>query len=130
MKKYTLIFFLLFFTIGSAQDINSFRRDYNLVSFYNMKNDNTWTEWEESSTSVVFNHNDNGDIAIFYENGDIQTFRKISNVETDTSSGDKYQIFDALDEKGRMCRIQLFDKGTFKIIYNNFIIQLENSNNY
>ena len=120
MKTLLTIFLLFVCGISYSQDV--FRRDYNHVTFYE---DGKWGEWKDTSVSVVFNINNNGDIRLYYPSGEEVVFRSISRVIKDkTSDGREYQAVKVLSDKGYECYIQVFDD-FMKIMYSkNFMIQL------
>lgn len=102
-----------------------FRRDYNVISFYD-KDTKKWSEWKSGDNTFVINYNDNGDIAHYKPNGEMALYKKISAVEEDkTESGEKYQIVTALDEDGLRFRFQFFNdpKIGLKLIYNDIMVQ-------
>jgi hypothetical protein len=115
---------------SSNEELDKFRRDYNYVSLYNSETEN-WSDWEEGTNTVVFNINANGDIKIYFASRKSETFRKVTGVEEDiTSGGDKYQMIGILDYEGTELLLQLFNKGDMKLIYpSGLMIQFTNSDN-
>jgi hypothetical protein len=112
-------------TTSSEQSSGRFRRDYNVLCFYDSDTEK-WSEWKTGDNTFVINYNDNNDIAHYKANGEMVVYKKISGVEDDyTDGGEHYQIISALDEEGIRFRFQFFDdpKIGLKLIYKNIMIQ-------
>jgi hypothetical protein len=123
MKSITLLALLFIGLNASAQD--QFRADFNHVTFYD-PDSKTWSEWETASHTLVFNINENNDIKHYTAKGDVFIYRNMGNLEEDyTTSGDHYQIIEALDDEGNELRIQLFDDPSIglKLINGEFMVQ-------
>jgi len=102
-----------------------FRKDYNIVSFYDMDLEQ-WSDWDDGYNTFVINYNSNGDIAHYKPNGEMDLYRKISSVKNDvTISGDQFQIISALDDSGLRFQFQFFDDTSIglKMIYGDQMIQ-------
>jgi hypothetical protein len=124
MKKilFTLVLTLLSIGFGKAQ--NKFRADYNYVCFYD-PDTKSWSDWEPAEHTLVFNYNQNNDIAHFTAKGKMLTYRNIGNKDEGYSDGEHYQIIDVIDEDGNFIRIQIFDNQSIgmKIMWGNHMIQ-------
>lgn len=121
----TIALFTLLFISFKAAAQEQFRTDFNYVCFYNPET-KTWTEWETASHTFVFNINQNKDIKHYTARGEVLIYRNMGNLEVDyTTDGKKYQIIEALDDKGNEIRIQLFDDPGIglKIMIGGFIVQ-------
>lgn len=127
---FTLLF--IFFTINChAQNMDKFRVDYDLFTFYNPKT-KTWSEWEEIDNTFVININQNGDIAHFKANGEIATYKKLSSVVNGYTNDKKhFQIIKALDDTGNIFRFQFFDDREIglKMRWGEFMIQFAKKSN-
>jgi CRISPR/Cas system-associated protein Csx1 len=76
-------------------------------------------KWETTSTTVVFNEKDTGDIVFYYSNGNIKRFHQVGDVTKDkTKSGEEYQIIICIDdEDGKKIALQLFtEDSTLRIL--------------
>jgi len=108
-----------------TEDNGKFRKDYNKVAFYTMKDD-SWSEWFDVEHTFVFNINENGDIKHYKENGTTEVYRKVSEVEEgQTDDGEKYQIITTLDAEGDEIRLQLFSNSSIglKLMYKGLMVQ-------
>lgn len=122
MKK-ILTIFLLFFTVSLfAQNSGErFRRDFN---YFSVHLDGEWSSPVESSTTFVFNVNDNGDLIYYSPQGKRHDFRNIRKLESGvTLSGEDYQVALFLDEDGSECYLQLFDNYSMglKLIFTEYL---------
>ncbi len=111
----------------TSEDLSfkQFRRDYNYFAVYDSES-STWSEWKPGENTFVLNYNSNNDIAHYQGNGELVIYRRVSNVEeATTSSGDHYQILNALDENGTRFQFQFFDDVEIglKLIYGNVMVQ-------
>ena len=124
MKKLLFTLALSFLSIGFGKAQDKFRKDYNLVSFYDYET-HTWSNWEHAEHTLVFNYNSNKDIAHFTAKGKVITYRNVGNKEEGYSNGNHYQIIDVIDDKGYYLQIQLFDDPSIgmKIILGQSMVQ-------
>ena len=109
MKKIILFasFMLLVSFYMEAQ--NQFRKDFNYVAFFDAET-KTWSDWEQSEHTFVFNINDNQDIRHYTAKGEIIVYRNMGNKQVgDTKDGEHYQILDLLDDTGNELSLKLFD---------------------
>jgi hypothetical protein len=114
-------------TSQTKEDVTfkQFRRDYNYFAVYDPES-KSWSDWNAGENTFVLNYNSNNDIAHYQGNGELVIYRRISNVEeATTSSGDHYQILNALDENGTRFQFQFFDDVEIglKLIYGDVMVQ-------
>jgi len=124
MKKLLLTFALSILSVGFGKAQDKFRADYNYICFYD-SDAKTWSEWESAEHTLIFNYNENKDIAHFTAKGQTITYRNIGNKDEGYTNGNHYQIIDAIDDEGNYIRIQLFDDPEIgmKLIWGENMIQ-------
>ena len=60
-----------------------------------------WSELKKASTTVVFNHNDNADVKMYYQSGEEEILRKVSVIEEiDMDDGSVTQAMKVVDQDG------------------------------
>lgn len=124
MKKILFTLALTILTVGFGKAQDKFRADYNYICFYD-SDTKTWSEWESAEHTLIFNYNENKDIAHFTAKGQTITYRNIGNKDEGYTNGNHYQIIDAIDDDGNYIRIQLFDDPEIgmKLIWGENMIQ-------
>ena len=106
--KNLLLFTLFIFTCSFSFAQNQFRRDYDLITFYDPET-KEWGDWQVATHTLVFNINENMG---GHEDGY-------------TTSGEHYQMLRILDDEGDEMLIQLFDNPDIgmKLIMGQYMIQ-------
>ncbi len=133
MKNIILLFILVipFFSFVSDSSVDNdeqFRIDYKYVSIYDAET-GKWDKWQEGSNTFIFNCNSRNDIMHLKAGGDNVIYKKVSSIREDkTSSGESYQILDAIDEDGVRFTLYLYenDEIGLKMAYSNLSIQFAN----
>jgi hypothetical protein len=124
--KNLLLFTLLIISTSSfsfAQD--QFRRDYDLITFFDPET-GEWGDWQAATHTLVFNINDNMDIKHYTPKGEVIIYRNLGGLEEGyTTSGEHYQMLHILDDEGDELTIQLFDNPDIgmKLIMGQYMIQ-------
>lgn len=124
MKKLLLTFSLTILSVGFGKAQDKFRADFNLICFFD-SDTKTWSEWESAEHTLIFNYNENKDIAHFTAKGQTITYRNVGNKDEGYTNGNHYQMIDAIDDEGNYIRIQLFDDPEIgmKLIWGENMIQ-------
>lgn len=77
-----------------------FRVDYAYLIVYDSETEE-WSELLEAPTTVVFNHNENADVKMYYQGGEEEILRKVSAIEeVDMDDGSVTQVMKVLDQDG------------------------------
>lgn len=108
---------------SSDNDLKQFKRIYSQLSVYK---DGNWEDWSNGNNTLVFNYNKTTNILLYKDNGEKELLQNMGGKEEgETTGGKKYQIINVLDEAGTEFKLQLFNNGDAKFIYNvNYMIQL------
>lgn len=124
MKKLLFTLALTFLSIGFGKTQEQFRADYNYICYFNTDNE-TWSDWVHSEHTLVFNYNENNDIAHFTAKGEMFTYRNIGGKDEGYTNGNHYQTLDLIDEDGNYIQIQLFDDTAIgmKLIFGDDMLQ-------
>ena len=123
--KNLLLFTLFIFNCSFSFAQNQFRRDYDLITFYDPET-KEWGDWQDATHTLVFNINDNMDIKHYTPKGEIIIYRNMGGYEDGyTTSGEHYQMLRILDDEGDEMLIQLFDNPDIgmKLIMGQYMIQ-------
>ena len=95
-----------------------FKRDYNKIILYDGETEK-WQDAIESYNSFVFNVNSNGDFISYFDGGEKNECRRISDVENHTNDdGDEYQVMKFLDEAGEEMVLFLYSEDLMVVDYN------------
>jgi hypothetical protein len=77
-----------------------FREDYAYLIVYDPATEE-WSELLEATTTVVFNHNENADVKMYYQSGEEEILRKVSAIEEiDMDDGSVTQAMKVVDQDG------------------------------
>ena len=118
MKRLLLLpLFLVLGGLASFAQSDQFVRNYSYVRIYasfDMEDygiyANEWTDMADGSNKFVFNYGDNDDVVRYDNDGNKETFIRVSPVSKGTNdSGDDYQEILCLDDEGTEITIMLFD---------------------
>ena len=123
--KNLLLFTLFIFTCSFSFAQDQFRRDYDLITFYDPET-KEWGDWQLATHTLVFNINDNMDIKHYTPKGEVIIYRNLGGLEEGyTTSGEHYQMLHILDDEGDELTIQLFDNPDIgmKLIMGQYMIQ-------
>ena len=88
-----------------------FREDYAYLIVYDPATEE-WSELLEATTTVVFNHNDNADVKMYYQSGEEEILRKVSAIEEiDMDDGSVTQAMKVVDQDGAELYLGLNSEG-------------------
>jgi len=108
-------------TQNGGNKVSSFRRDFSAIRIYNPETEQ-WMSWKKLHVTFVFNANDNGDVILYYDDGEKAVFRKVSGVSSKTDrDGMSYQEILVLNQGGDELLLRLYEDGDVILIGENGI---------